>query len=260
MSNNIEFDKFYTPRETAKRCIDLFLNEVDGITEVIEPAAGDGSFSLILQETLPYGIDVISYDISPEHQSIIKQDFLELDAKYKKGRAIIGNPPFGDRNNMARSFYKKACNISDYIGFVLPISQLDNKDSLYDFDLVSSTDLGNGDYSGFNVHCCFNTYKRPESGRLNGKPRYNSTLFDIYRDDQDGYSDMDYDICIGRWGSRAGAEITENINRTSYKIVVHNKNNIDYVREKILGFDWMGYKKHQSAPAISKNDIYRLFL
>lgn len=86
MSKNIDLDKFYTSKETVKKCIDIFFNQVniEDITEIIEPSAGNGSFSLEL--------DCKAYDIEPEHESIIKQDFLQLDVPYKKGRAIIGNP------------------------------------------------------------------------------------------------------------------------------------------------------------------------
>ena len=45
--------------------------------------------------------------------------------------------------------------MGDMIGFILPISQLNNTDSLYLFDLVESVDLGVLEYSGMKVHCCF---------------------------------------------------------------------------------------------------------
>lgn len=70
------------------------------------------------------------------------------------------------------------------IGFVLPISQLNNTDSLYLFDLVKSVDLGVLEYSGMKVHCCFNLYRRHENGKLNKKPKLSSDLFTIHRDDQ----------------------------------------------------------------------------
>lgn len=46
----------------------------------------------------------------------------------------------------------------------------------------------------------------------------------------------------------------------TYKIVVEDKSKIEEVKQTILSFDWVNYKKHQSAPSISKNDILRLFL
>lgn len=38
---------------------------------------------------------------------------------------------------------------------------------LYKFDLVHSEDLGILPYSGVDLQCCFNVYKRPAIGTLN---------------------------------------------------------------------------------------------
>lgn len=253
MSKNIELDKFYTPKETAKQCIDLFFETFTGVTEIIEPSAGNGNFSLQIP-------NCISYDLEPEHESIIKQDFLKLELQYKKGRALIGNPPFGDRNNLARSFYKHACKMGDMIGFILPISQFENSDSLYHFDLIKSIDLGVLEYSNMKVHCCFNLYQRPENGKLNSKPKLNSELFTLLRTGDSNFEQTKADFMFCKRGS-VGKEILEDGKRygDEYKVVVTNKNDLDYIRNTILDFDWKGYKKHQSSPNISKNDVYRLF-
>tara|TARA_R110002167_G_scaffold35792_3_gene114079 strand:- start:1950 stop:2708 length:759 start_codon:yes stop_codon:yes gene_type:complete len=252
MSKNIELDKFYTPKETAKKCIDIFNNTFKNVTEIIEPSAGNGNFSLQIP-------NCIAYDLEPEHESIIKQDFLKLDLPYRQGRAFIGNPPFGDRNNLSRSFYKHACKMADMIGFILPISQLDNTDSLYLFDLVKSIDLGEMEYSGMKVHCCFNLYKRPSSGEYNKKKNYDNGLIEIYRDDLKDYDKItDYDFCLTRRGD-LGKIRTKNINSSSFKIKVNNKERVEEVIDVITNFDWHGYKKHQSAPCMSKNDIWKLF-
>lgn len=253
MSKNIELDKFYTPKETAKKCIDIFWQTFFGVTEIIEPSAGNGAFSLQIP-------NCIAYDIEPEHESIIKQDFLKLDLPYKQGRAFIGNPPFGDRNNLSRSFYKHACKMADMIGFILPISQLNNTDSLYLFDLVKSVDLGVLEYSGMKVHCCFNLYHRPKNGKLNKKPKLSSDLFTLLRTGDLDFEKTKADFMFCKRGS-VGKEIFEEGKRYSdeYKVIVNNKNNLPYIKNTILNFDWKGYKKHQSSPNISKNDVYRLF-
>lgn len=251
MSKNIELDKFYTPKQVAKDCIDTFWRTCFDVTEIIEPSAGNGAFSLQIP-------NCIAYDLEPEHESIIKQDFLKLDLPYKYGRLIIGNPPFGDRNNLARSFYKKATELGDAIAFILPISQLNNSDSLYEFDLIKSVDLGVLEYSGMKIHCCFNIYTRPKNG-LNTKPNLKIDWIKIYRDDQDGYENINADLCIFRRGASAGKEKFTDTHTQTYKIVVDDKSKVEYVKDKILNFDWSSFKKHQSAPSLSKNDIYRLF-
>ena len=48
----------------------------------------------------------------------------------------------------------------------------------------------------------------------------------------------------------------ENINKQTYKIVIHNKDLKELIIKTILAYDWKGYKNHQSAPSISKEDIY----
>ena len=250
MSKNIELDKFYTPKQVAKDCIDTFWRTCFDVTEIIEPSAGNGSFSLQIP-------NCIAYDLEPEHESIIRQDFLKLDLPYKYGRLIIGNPPFGDRNNLARSFYKKATELCDAIAFILPISQLNNSDSLYEFDLIKSVDLGVLEYSGMKIHCCFNIYTRPKNG-LNSKPNLKIDWIKIYRDDQDGYESVEYDFAICRRGN-VGTLRTERLETQTYKIKVMDISKIEEVKNTILNFDWHNFKKHQSAPSLSKNDIYRLF-
>jgi len=66
----------------------------------------------------------------------IKQDFLTVKLEYKKGRCIIGNPPFGERNALSVKFYNKSVEIGDYISFILPISQWNNNMQMYKFDLI----------------------------------------------------------------------------------------------------------------------------
>jgi hypothetical protein len=254
MSKNIELDKFYTPNETAEKCVDLMLSKVTNkmfVTEYLEPSAGSGNFSKIIN-------GCIAYDIEPQSDNIIKADFLKLELPYKKGRLIFGNPPFGDRNNLARSFYKKAVQIADAIAFILPISQLNNTDSLFEFDLIESIDLGILEYSGMKVHCCFNIYIRPKNG-MNKKPNLKIDWIKIYRDDQDFYNSVEYDFAICRRGN-VGTLRTENLHTQTYKIYVSDKKKLDYVKSTILNFNWHSFKRHQSAPSLSKNDILRIFL
>jgi len=254
MSNKINLDKFYTPSDVVDKCIYEFWETFKEVTELIEPSAGNGAFSLKLD-------NCIAYDIEPEHESIIKQDFLQLDLPYKYGRAIIGNPPFGNRNNLALKFFKHAIKMCDMIAFILPISQLNNVDSLYEFDLVKSIDLGKMEYSGIDVHCCFNLYHRPENGKLNKKPNLKSDLFSLHRTNRDNFENTKADFMFCKRGS-VGKEIFEDGKRygDEYKVVVFDKSNLEYVKNTILNHDWKNFKKHQSSPNISKNDIYRLFL
>ena len=215
----IPLDKYYTSKETAKYCINKTYEKIntDNITEIVEPSAGNGSFSLQIN-------NCVAYDLEPEHDSIIKQDFIDLNVPYKKGRLIIGNPPFGDRMSLAREFFKKSVGLGDYISFILPISQLWNTNSLYQFDLIHSEDLGKVEYSDRKIHCCLNVYKRPENG-LNKKKKEKLETVKIIRQDSKKYDEIkDFDIRMCYWGWRAGKILKDGEQYAGeYKIKIDEK-------------------------------------
>lgn len=193
----LNLDKYYTSKELAKHCIDVVNNLGLDITEIIEPSAGNGSFSLQIPNST-------AYDLEPEHESIIKQDFLKLDLSYKKRRLFIGNPPFGKGTVLSNRFAKKCFKLGDYVAFILPICQLNNKQELYEFDLIYSKDLGISSYSSIDVHCCFNVYKRPENG-LNKRETLKLKEIEMreIRKSRNQFlpNDFKYDIGICIWGS-----------------------------------------------------------
>lgn len=156
----IELDKYYTPIEVANHCWEVVEKYVDFSTvkRIIEPSVGSGAFcNWKIKPNL-------MIDIKPQYENAIQADFLTYPLKYEKGTLVIGNPPYGEKGNLARNFFNKSCEIADYIGFVLPIRQLNNVISFYKFDLIYSEDLGMKSYSGVDLHCCFNLYKRPMGG------------------------------------------------------------------------------------------------
>lgn len=230
----IELDKYYTPIHLAKYCIDKTFEIVGGenITDIIEPSAGNGSFS--------NHIECTAYDIKPEHEGIVEQDYLELEIDYKQGRLIIGNPPYGRCMSLAQKFYKKSVEIGDYIAFILPISQLNNTQSMFEFDLIYSEDLGKQFYSGIELHCCFNIYKRPVGG-LNKQKRTKLKDIKIIRQDSKHYKDIaDYDIRMCYWGNgSAGKILKEGENYSAeYKIIIHNKELKEKIIEVLNKVDW----------------------
>lgn len=222
----IELDKYYTPVNLAKYCIDKTFEIIgkENITDIIEPSAGNGSFSNQLE--------CVAYDIEPEHKSIIKQDYLKLELEYKKGRLIIGNPPYGRCMNLAQKFYKKSIQIGDYIAFILPISCLNNTQSLFEFDLIYSEDLGEHNYSNHQLHCCFNIYKRPING-LNKQKRIKLKDVKIIRQDSKQYNEIiDYDIRMCYWGNGSAGKILKDNEHyaAEYKIIILN----DDIREDVI--------------------------
>lgn len=194
------YDQFYTPIELAKQLIDLTYEVVgkNNITEIIEPSAGNGSFSNQIK-------DCIAYDIDPKNSSIKQQDFLQLNLSYKKGRLFIGNPPFGNSNKYLQ-FYNRCCLYGDYIAFILPPSQYKYSLRCYKFDLIYSELLGSVNYQGHIIRSqCFNIYKRPINGILNKKVSYK--LKDVEIIDYRKYYTWDinkekpnWDIAFCGWG------------------------------------------------------------
>lgn len=229
----IELDKYYTNKDIAKQCIDKTFEIIgkENISEIIEPSAGNGSFSLQLE--------CLAYDISPESDSIVKQDYLELNLPYLKGRLIIGNPPFGSRMNLAQKFFKKSIELGDYIAFILPISQLNNSTTMFEFDLVWSQDLGKIDFSDRNLHCCFNIYKRPDNG-LNKKQESKLKDIVIIRQDAKNYDEYKFDLRMCYWGNGSAGKILQEGEKYSgeYKIQIKNKSLKPKIIEVLSNCDW----------------------
>lgn len=269
MSNkNIEFDKYYTPIETANFCWDK-VEEVIGfnnISEIIEPSCGDGAFYHHPLYTPHFG-----YDIKPEYYTeygeIFEQDFLKVNMNYLDGRLFIGNPPFGYRNSMSVKFYNKCCELGDYIAFILPISQLNNNLQMYRFDLIYSYDLGVLQYSNVPLHCCFNIYKRPVSGELNCKP--NVELKDItiiehrrkkgnYETGKNKELDPNYDYAMCNWGSGCLGKVPTYVGEYAQEVYFycHNKKYLKQMLELLKPNNIRNYVNSISAKKISVARLY----
>lgn len=232
-------DKYYTSKELAKYCINKTYEIIgeENISEVIEPSAGSGNFSLQVP-TICW-----AYDTEPEHESIIKADFLEQDIIYLWGRLIIGNPPYGRCLNLAQKFFKKSIQLGDYVAFILPISQLNNTQSFYEFDLIHSEDLGMQVYTDRELHCCFNIYQRPKSDELNKRPSNKLKDITIIRQDSKGYEEKDFDIRMCYWGDGSAGKILKDGEHYSgeYKIQIHNEKLKDKIIDVITNYDWKKY-------------------
>lgn len=169
-------DKFYTNTKIAEKCVELARKYLTPSSNdlFIEPSAGNGSFIGSIKKMTQ---NSVFYDLEPDNDEIIKQDFLELDcSKFKKEYDkihIIGNPPFGCQSSMAIKFIKKCCNFSDSISFILPKSF--KKDSMKkhfnkNFHLIYECDLD--DYSflingiKYDVPCVFQIWIRRDDIRI----------------------------------------------------------------------------------------------
>lgn len=245
--SKIDLDKYYTPKDLAKRLIDKTFEVIgkENITEIIEPSAGNGSFSKQID-------NCIAYDIAPEDNSIIKQDFLELKMEYKKGRLFIGNPPFGEKNTLSIKFLKKCAKYGDYIAFILPISQLNNQRQFTNSKLFYSQNLEFVEYSGVKVNTCFNIYKKVDytiklSEKINGITIKENRLF------QKDIRGEDIRIC--GWGAAIGKKIMPNSYAKELCLFI-NRADRDLIISLLLRADWSKEYKMTATPNLLHWQIY----
>jgi hypothetical protein len=158
-------DKFYTKPSVAKECINL-VPDIHTYDLIIEPSAGSGSFSSQLK--------CLAYDIEPEGDNIIKQDWLTTTKFNAKSILIIGNPPFGSRSTLAKQFIKHSQKVgAETIAFVLPdtFSKLSNQSlTLFpsDWKLIVEHKLSDCNFEidnnkSYFVPCTFYVWTKRES-------------------------------------------------------------------------------------------------
>ena len=145
--NRNTIDKYYTKDIVVELCLNLVKKyiQINSHDLIIEPSAGNGSFITGIKSIIS---NFKFYDIEPDNDEIIKQDYLLYDYSIIKETFskihIIGNPPFGRQSSLAIKFIKKSCEFCDSVSFILPKSF--KKDSLkktfpLNFHLIFEIDL-----------------------------------------------------------------------------------------------------------------------
>lgn len=215
-----ELDKFYTTNEIALYCISL-IEDIKKYDLVIEPSAGSGAFSKNIEQC-------IAYDIEPEHESIIKQDWFKVDKIQfdNKKVLVIGNPPFGTNGNIALNFIKES-SFADGIAFILPKSfkkeSVKNRIPLnfalkIEQDLPSNSFILNG--NTYNVPCVFQYWIKSDTPRTIIKGSVKSDIIEFVDKDK-------ADFRIQRVGGNAG-KASKDINKSiSSNYFIKNTSNID---------------------------------
>ena len=161
-----------------------------------------------------------------------------------------------------QKFCKHSFTFADYVAFILPVNQMNNTTSIYEFDLIHSEDLGVKEYSDRKVHCCFNIYKRPKNG-LNNKPDYKTEVREVReviknqnpkRNRELG--DFQYDIAICAWGA-IGKECKEGQYAKTFYIKIKDVLHFDYYKNLILGADWCSIYKMTGTPNLLQWQLYK---
>lgn len=142
--------------------------------------------------------------------------------------------------------------------FILPISQLNNTQTFYQFNLLYSEDLGELVFSGERkVHCCLNVYVKPSNG-LNKKKVNKLKDIEIVRQDSKRYKGFEYDIRICYWGdATAGKILSDNETYSGeYKIKIHNESLKKEIINILTNTDW---KKELNSTAMCRIKQYHIF-
>lgn len=172
--NRDTIDKYYTKNTVVDFCIELIKQhiEISKNDLIIEPSAGNGAF---IENIKLLSDNYLFFDIEPENDLIIKQDFLSYNLTTKQKQIlkplskihIIGNPPFGRQSSTAIKFIKKSAEFADTISFILPKSfkKQSVKDKLplnfhlkYEIDVPNNGFLVNG--IEHDVPCVFQIWEK----------------------------------------------------------------------------------------------------
>jgi predicted RNA methylase len=245
-------DKLFTKKDTVEFVLSFL--ELGLYKEIIEPSAGNGSFSNNLKKK---GYNCVAYDIEPEHENIITQDYLEFQYEGDVRREdvlVVGNPPFGRLGSLALKFIRKSSEFADTIAFILPKSF--KKDSFKDkmpstYHLISELDVPENSFSlngdNYDVPCVFQVWKNLNSERKKSK-----------KIEPEGFEYMKKpDLAFRRVGVYAGKvfkEIHDKSIESHYFIKLDNAVDVERVAEELNSIKW----KHNNTVgprSISKNEL-----
>jgi predicted RNA methylase len=165
----LQLDKFYTKPEIANKYIDIVKEKLNiGIFDyILEPSAGNGSFSNILFSMFE---NVVALDIEPEEERINKQNFFDFVPEENKKYLVIGNPPFGKVSSLAFKFVEKSCSFANTVAFILPRTfkrvSFKNKINSY-FHLIFEEDIPMKSFypEAMMAKCCFQIWERKNEPR-----------------------------------------------------------------------------------------------
>lgn len=211
-------DKYYAPAELLEHVMKVVREYVplEKVTEIVEPAAGDGAFMPYLNSLAnELGVNVSYYDLDPDIPQIIKQDFLEGNPmKYKPGRLIVTGPPYGTGSYLWLGFAKKAAQLADYVVFISPVYFYNMKHPVPGLQLVKSDYLGKITFRGseefggvpHKVKTCVNVYKTisPKNSYDAGDARVDNDFY-IKEFHKSRMKDEGWEYYIGAYGRAVGA-------------------------------------------------------
>jgi len=230
-------DKFYTNIDVGNSLIDAYFNtkkKKDWSKYLfIEPSAGDGALLTILEN---HNIsNVLGFDLQPERNDIVKQDFFLFDiAKYNTKQQpviIFMNPPFGISCNLAVKFFNKASEFSKEIWQIVPKTFKKNsiKNKLNKkFHLIFEKDMPKNSFlfegKAYDVPCCFQVWIKKAKERIIQKNNITSIYIEFTEKKNATHA-------IRRVGGKAGKllEGLDHNSNSTYFVKLKNKKVIDAI-------------------------------
>lgn len=219
-------DKFYTKPEIVDKVLSILSTRlnIEDYDTIIEPSAGNGSFSKILKKMHN---NVFAFDLKPEHESIVEADWLTLDkAIFEAGKNLImGNPPFGIKGDLIIEFFS-ASSFADHIAFILPkgFKKESTKNRIpLNFHLIIEEDLPLNSFTlegdDYNVPSVFQVWEKRKELRIIQKKKLVSDFVSFVSKD-------DADFMLVRVGGRAGKASLEKNGSPATNLFLRNTSNL----------------------------------
>lgn len=262
--NNKILEKFYTNKQTVNECIkqfNLVMKDYNFSKEndvIIEPSAGNGAF---IEGCNRICNNCLFYDIEPEHNDIVKQDYLAFDysdiqQKYNNIH-IIGNPPFGRQSSLAIKFIRYSALFCNSISFILPKSF--KKQSIKDkipqyFHLVHENIIDDNSFEVnnelYNVPCVFQIWIKKSQKRKRLR-KFKPNGFSFVKKEEP------HDIAFRRVGVYAGKIYKETVEKSvqSHYFIKFDKKLTDELYNKLSVMEFPCCLNTVGPKSISKQEL-----
>lgn len=279
MNEAKSLDQFYTKQEVANNCVKIFKRALSGLryelsdVTFLEPSAGTGAFLRALSPEDRW----LAGDLEPKFPGVVKNDFFEssLILPKKENVVVLGNPPFGKRSKLALSFLKKSLEISETVGFILPlqfrkyITQRALPDStrlIVDEDCPKNSFVFAG--KPYDVRCCFQVWTSRESSHLDlrirsapptNHPDFTTWIYNATKEAETAF-DEDWELVVRRqgWGSFKPQLRKDNPELSKKVQWIFIKPHSEEAKKNLLSLDYEAIaRKNTSVLGFGKADLVK---
>jgi len=267
-------DKFYTIPEISDKCLKTLATKFNWLSWdlVVEPSAGNGSF--FTRIPLPQDKKV-GLDISPEHPTIVKQDFFDYKPPTSlTGKKIltVGNPPFGRVSSLAVRFFNHAAEWSSVIAFIIPktFRRVSLQNRLHqNFHLIHDEDIPSDPCSfspPMQVKCCFQIWEKRSESRPIVKLSTTHSHWDFLQNgplDSKGQPTppKGADFALLAYGGQCGKIVTEGLDKLRPKSWhwIKAKIAVPLLIERFNSLDYSLSKDTARQNSIGRGELVKLY-